>query len=387
VGVTAAACLTLAACSGGGSGNSDTTPPTVSSTTPAGGTTGVATSAAVTATFDEDILGTSVGAGSFTLADSQGPVAGAVSFDGASDVATFTPSQSLSLLSTYTATLTTAIDDLSGNGLAADYTWSFTTRDGGWGSAELIEIDNAGDAYNPQVAVDPAGNALAVWEQSDGTRYNILANRYTTGSGWGSPELLETDNAGDALDPEIDFDADGNAMAVWRQSDGTRYNIWANRYTAGSGWGSAALIETDNTGGAQNPQIAVDAAGNALAVWIQFDGTVYNIWANRYTAGSGWGSAALIETDNAGSAHNPQVAIDPAGNALAVWTQSDGTRDNIWANRYTVVGGWGSAELIETDDTGNALVPEVAVDAEGNALAVWYQYDGTRDNIVANRFE
>jgi len=42
------------------------------------------------------------------------------------------------------------------------------------------------------------------------------------------------------------------------------------------------LIETDNVGDAFVPQIAVDGSGNALAVWHQFDGTVFNIWANRF---------------------------------------------------------------------------------------------------------
>jgi hypothetical protein len=47
--------------------------------------------------------------------------------------------------------------------------------------------------------------------------------------------------------------------------------------------------------------------------------------------GPHWRTAQLIETDDAGS---PQVAADAAGNALAVWQQSDGTRISIWANRY-----------------------------------------------------
>ncbi len=47
-----------------------------------------------------------------------------------------------------------------------------------------------------------------------------------------------------------------------------------------------------------------------------------------------WGAAALIETDNAGDARRPQVAFDGNDNALAVWYQSDGTRYNIWANRF-----------------------------------------------------
>jgi uncharacterized protein YkwD len=47
-----------------------------------------------------------------------------------------------------------------------------------WGAAELIETNNAGAALNPQVAVNSSGNAIAVWYQSDGARYNICANSF-----------------------------------------------------------------------------------------------------------------------------------------------------------------------------------------------------------------
>ena len=69
---------------------------------------------------------------------------------------------------------------------------------------------------------------------------------------------------------------------MWYQHDGTRNDIWANRYTAGSGWGSAALIETNAGDALTSPQLAVDTTGNALAVWQQFDGIRNNIWANRF---------------------------------------------------------------------------------------------------------
>jgi hypothetical protein len=44
--------------------------------------------------------------------------------------------------------------------------------------AELIEVDSAGDASNSQVAVDPSGNAVAVWQQSDGTRLSVWSSRF-----------------------------------------------------------------------------------------------------------------------------------------------------------------------------------------------------------------
>ena len=129
------------------------------------------------------------------------------------------------------------------------------------------------------------------------------------------------------------MDPDGNAIAVWKQYDGTRYNILANRYTFGSGWGTAGLIETDNAGDATYPQVAMDQDGNAIVVWMQYDGTRNNIWANHFDGNTyTWGMAQLIETDNAGDAMYPQIAMDPlTGYAVAVWQQMDYTRYNIWA--------------------------------------------------------
>ena len=255
----------------------------------------------------------------------------------------------------------------------------------GWGAATLIETDNAGDAFSPQVAMDGAGNATAVWHQFDGARYNIWANRYVAGVGWGTATLIETDNAGAAFSAQVVMDGGGNATVVWQQSDGARNNIWTNRFVAGVGWGTATLIETD-AGDASNPQVAVDSSWNATAVWSQFDGARYNIWANRYVAGVGWGTATLVETDNAGAALFPQVGVDGYGNATAVWSQSDGTRNNIWANRYVAGVGWGTATLIETNNAGPAFEPQVTVDRGGNATAVWYQRSGNRDDIWVNRY-
>jgi hypothetical protein len=122
-------------------GAPDTTAPTVSTTVPDNNATGLVV-AAVSATFSEPILSTSVTTSSFTLKLGVDNVAGAVSANGA--VATFTPSAALADNTTYTATLTTAVEDLVGNNLAANYVWTFTTAaaaaappagDGGGGCA------------------------------------------------------------------------------------------------------------------------------------------------------------------------------------------------------------------------------------------------------------
>ena len=112
------------------------------------------------------------------------------------------------------------------------------------------------------------------------------------------------------------FDNSGNATAVWSQSDGTRVNVWANRYVPGTGWETPTLIESENGPDAHSVHLAVDPSGDVTAVWATWD-----VWSNRYVPGRGWGTATIIGPEGDGS---PYVATDASGNAIAVWNQSDG---------------------------------------------------------------
>ena len=46
----------------------------------------------------------------------------------------------------------------------------------GWGTAQLIESDHAGNARDADVGVDGSGNVAAVLFRYDGTRNNIASN-------------------------------------------------------------------------------------------------------------------------------------------------------------------------------------------------------------------
>lgn len=130
------------------------------------------------------------------------------------------------------------------------------------------------------------------------------------------------------------FDAAGNALAVWEQADNARYDIWSNRYVAGLGWGTPTLVETNDSASASSVRLAVGANGNAVAVWLQGTGSATSVWANHYTVGAGWGTAAPIDPDQTGDATLGVVVVDASGNALATWTQRDGTRDDIRVGRF-----------------------------------------------------
>ena len=122
----ALACLPFVlACSSDGPAG-DREAPTVATTSPANGATGVARATTVTATFSEPIDPTSATTSTFIVSQAGGlAVPGTVAVSGAT--VTFTPSSLLAYGTAYTARVTTGIEDIAGNPLAAQSTWTFTT--------------------------------------------------------------------------------------------------------------------------------------------------------------------------------------------------------------------------------------------------------------------
>jgi hypothetical protein len=163
----------------------------------------------------------------------------------------------------------------------------------------------------------------------------VATNRYSAGAGWGSAVLLEIDPAIVSRNARVAADGAGNAIAVWEQNAGLGANVMASRYSAGVGWGSAVLIETNGAGPAFVPQIVIDASGSATALWSQRDvaGFTVNIWANRYVPGSGWGSAVAID-GQAEPAGSPALGVDASGRVVAVWLQTIGALTHLWANGW-----------------------------------------------------
>lgn len=200
-------------------------------------------------------------------------------------------------------------------------------------------------ADTPQITTDASGNKIAVWTHDDGTRYSVYSNRYIQGTGWSTAELIETDNSGDAEHPQIMTDATGNAIAIWTQYNGSNENIWANRYVAGSGWGTATLIETNQDEDAYFPHLAMNSNGNAFAIWTQRDGSNSKIWGNQYNVGTGWGTAEVIGTTNTNS-QEAKITTDATGNALVIWYQKDSKVHKLWSSNFTTVSGWSTPELV-----------------------------------------
>ena len=261
-------------------------------------------------------------------------------------------------------------------------------------------------AYDPQVAVDGQGNAIAVWQRFDGTSSIVQAAVLAVGGSFGAPQDVSA--AGQhAYDPQVAVDGRGNAIAVWSASNGTNFIVQAAARAAGGSFG----VPQDVSAAGQDagfPQVAVDGRGNAIAVWSRFDGTNFIMQAAARVAASrrcrryftpkrGGSFGAPQDLSAAGQdAFNPQVAFDGQGNAIAVWHRFDaGTNTIVQAaarvaasrrrRRYFTPkrgGSFGAPQDLSAAGQ-SASFSEVAVDGRGNAIAVWRRFDGTNTIVQA----
>jgi PKD repeat protein len=110
----------------------DFDPPTIESVSPIDGATDVPASSIITVTFNEAMDAASINTDTFELHDPLGVIVPAtVSYDAASHTGVLDPATNLSFSTTYTALVkggSEGVLDRSGNPLAADYFWTFTTE-------------------------------------------------------------------------------------------------------------------------------------------------------------------------------------------------------------------------------------------------------------------
>ena len=85
-------------------------------------------------------------------------------------------------------------------------------------------------------------------------------------------------------------------------------------------WVSDVVDLSPPDGFAQDPQVALDASGNAVAVWAQqaTSQSTYIVRAATRPAGGSWSRPSSL-SDGTRIAGAPQVAVTPDGDAVVVW--------------------------------------------------------------------
>jgi hypothetical protein len=171
----------------------------------------------------------------------------------------------------------------------------------------------------PRVALDSAGNALAIWQRWNGSTYIIEASVRPAGGTWQTPEAL-SGFGGLAFEPSVALDRDGNALAVWRRYVyDSRVIIQAAARPANGSWQPAEdLFPAGHL--AAPPEVVFDPFGNAIAAWAGYDGMVHAVWSATRPVGGAWQAPEIISPGVSLEEARPHLAFDAAGNGFAVWS-------------------------------------------------------------------
>jgi uncharacterized protein YheU (UPF0270 family) len=241
-------------------------------------------------------------------------------------------------------------------------------------------------AEDPQVAVDKSGNAIFMWARR-GPGFScsscvLIQARARSATGVLSAIQTISDPGQNAGAPRVAVDAAGDAVLIWGQCC---TQIEARARSAAGVLSTTQILSA--SGFSSQPELGVDQSGNAVVAWHLGTG----IEGRARSAGGRLSSIQTITP--VGGAH--RVAVDSDGDAVFVWERLDDTTDC-----YDPVGGAsGPCERIQARTRsankhlgpittlsvggGDAEYPDVAVDPNGSALAVWQRWDGTSLRVQA----
>jgi hypothetical protein len=299
-----------------------------------------------------------------------------------------------------------------------------------WLSAQGISAAGQ-QATDLQVAVNPEGSAVAVWDQRAGTGFVVQAAIRPFGGTWGPPQPISGTLGGGPGLPDVAIDNEGNAVAAWNVAAPTPAGtaVQAAALPAATGAWRPAVTLADEASGAQ---VALDGTGTAVAAWTsQSAGTVEArvraaggaVWSDaERIAPAGAGNVALAanaggtfaaawsagttvgttvrppsagwgppQTVPGGVAPQPplRVALDPQGNAYLLESAAPSYGQSLLQAAFRPAAGpWGAFQRISSTGAGPVGDVQLAVSGQGEALAAWDQppgASGARRALISRR--
>lgn len=246
--------------------------------------------------------------------------------------------------------------------------------------ADTISMDG-NDSCSGSVAAGANGDAIIAVEY--GSRVFASERR---GGQWHHPvryvTLPHNPAGGSVFSPRMAIRPDGTTIMTWVQRDGTIDRIYKSVFSNGT-W-TDPIDHNDhispNAGSAQQPWVVFDPAGDAVEVWEQYTangGTIFKseyhngVWTNP--SGPNDGISSLLN-----HAQDVHIAAGPGGHVIVTWAQADGQNYRIFKSERRN-GVWthpsGLSDNISPAGT-DAYKPKVAFGANGDAIIAWVQSDG-----------
>ena len=239
---------------------------------------------------------------------------------------------------------------------------------------------------NPQVATDATGDSALTWEfnQSGGAPPTQRVQGRTISSAGVLGPVHELGGASDVIesDPEVAIDATGDAVFVWVESS----QVVARRLSAGGTLGPPIQVGPGGvpSPGLTDPEVATDANGDTIFAWMNRGSNITGDFVQARTMTSRGVLGPIRAISGVGGNHQ-QVATDATGHAVLTWVDEDGVNgdtDTVQARTMSRNGSLGPLVNLDTA-AGRTFAPQVATDADGDTIFTWLRFDGVRDRVRA----
>jgi pimeloyl-ACP methyl ester carboxylesterase len=209
--------------------------------------------------------------------------------------------------------------------------------------------DGARDTAAANVAVDRAGDAVFEWLAFDPVSFHaVVQARSRSRKGALGTVVDLSDAADDAWDQALAVDRDGDAAFTWWVPTRSGARVEASSLSTSGAVGPRMTL-SDAADDGYEPQVAVDADGDAAFTWLAFDRNGVRVQARARSRRGAFGATTDL-TRPAEDAFSAQVAVTARGDAVFGWSALNGAGYQVQGRSRPAGGGFGPLTVISTTD-------------------------------------
>ena len=216
---------------------------------------------------------------------------------------------------------------------------------------------------DPEAVVGRAGRTTMVWSERAGTRAWVRTVSREKGEPWGEARSLSR-RSGEVGRPQVAVRRRGEIAVAWVFQGETRSGVRLRRWSPATGWGEAARVPAIRRG-VTWIDLGLDRSRTATVAWANKRG---GVWTAKHTPAGTWTREHVAPP---GSVFDGiTLVVNRAGDAVLGWGSSVGGDHPVQAAYRRRSSGWGSVNALSSV-SGDAFRPALALDGAGDAVAVW----------------
>lgn len=123
----------------------------------------------------------------------------------------------------------------------------------------------------PVFGIDSSGNAVSVWNSGEGSSTLVMASTLPFGQNWSTPITISTETTW-AFNPVLAVNESGDAVAIWTSVDTTTStsSLYGAMLPSGGSWSSPVQITRTDETPTSYYKLSMNTTGDIVATWASY---------------------------------------------------------------------------------------------------------------------